>query len=232
MSVLNHEEQASLDGIKSWWRQYGSKVSAVVLAAAIGILLWQGYHYWHARRAQLVNEQYQAIQKAIVSADTQVVRDLAGELLEKYPGAPVSALGILAASRFMHQAEEYAEEVEEYLSWLASESSYGALSDMARLDLAAIKIDQDDLESAKKWLDYEPVDAFSSKFLARQADVALLEGKPGQALSFLKKAIEKEREQTDFVLGKGSQSYLPALEERVAILEGIGASDQLEASEK
>ena len=51
MAAYDLEEQEQIAEFKAWWKQYGSLLTFVVMAAAVVVLAWRGWNGYQRARA-------------------------------------------------------------------------------------------------------------------------------------------------------------------------------------
>ena len=99
MAAYDLEEQEQIAEFKAWWKQYGSLLTFVVMAAAVVVLAWRGWNWYQRSQAEQASDIYQALQQAVQIGDTQRVKAASGELTEKFSGTRYATLGALVAAK-------------------------------------------------------------------------------------------------------------------------------------
>src|SRR6187549_335041 len=94
------EEQEQLAQLKSWWKDNGTVVIAMLAAAAIGAAGWQGWRGWQAGQSQQAAALYDGLVKAMQADDAKALRDAGGSLVESFPRTLYASMGALASARF------------------------------------------------------------------------------------------------------------------------------------
>jgi predicted negative regulator of RcsB-dependent stress response len=58
MATYDLEEQEQIAEIKAWWKQYGNLVVAIVTAASVGVIAWQGWNWYQRGQAAKASMVY------------------------------------------------------------------------------------------------------------------------------------------------------------------------------
>lgn len=222
MAVYDHEEQEQLDELKVWWKQYGNRVTNVLLAIALALLAWQGWNYWQRKQAAQAAGLYGALQMAVAKQDTKAVRDLAGELIDKYPRTPYAGLGILVAAKAQIDGND-AKTARMQLAWAADNAKDEAIRDLARLRLASLLLDEKTYDEALQQINKEALPSFVPRFQEVKGDILLAQGKTEEAKVAYLLALTKQQEQSKNVASaKGAQQQSPYAEVLKIKLESVG----------
>ena len=97
--ALDLEEQEQVEELKAWWKQHGGMITAVVVAAAVGFIGWQGWRWYQTNQAAHASGLYETVTKAVQANDAKALRDAAGTLVESYPRTLYASMGALVAAR-------------------------------------------------------------------------------------------------------------------------------------
>ena len=84
MAAYDLEEQEQLDELKTWWKLHGNLVTNILLAIALVAAAWQGWNWWQRQQSAQASAVFSALQTAAMQRDAKRVRELAGELVDKY----------------------------------------------------------------------------------------------------------------------------------------------------
>lgn len=188
MAVYDLEEQEQLDELKTWWKQYGNLVTTIATVAAVIAVGWQGWNYWQANQAAQAAMIYGGVEKAAVMKDAKQTRQLAGELIDKYPRTSYAAMGALVSARVQLDADD-AKNAKAQLQWVADNTKDEALRDIARLRLAAVLLDEKSYDEAIKWLAAPSSAGFSARVADLKGDVLAAQGKTAEARSAWEAAL-------------------------------------------
>jgi predicted negative regulator of RcsB-dependent stress response len=184
------EEQEQLAQLKSWWKDNGNTVAALLAAAAIGAAGWQGWRVWHAKQASEAAALYDSLVKAMQASDAKALRDAGGTLVESYPRTLYASMGALAAARFHFERGEL-KDARAQLQWVTERSPSDELKDLARLRLAGVLLDDKAYDEALALLDAKHAEAMAAQYAALKGDVLVAKKQPAEARAAYKLAIEK-----------------------------------------
>jgi predicted negative regulator of RcsB-dependent stress response len=191
MAVYDLEEQEQLDELKTWWKQYGNLVTAVVVAAAVAALVWQGWNWWQRKQAAEASQLYMGVQRAAAQNDAKRARDLAGELIDKYSLTAYAGMGALLSGKAQAESGDL-KTAKAQLQWAAENAKDPALRDLARLRLAALLLDEKAHDEALKQVAGEPAAAsFAARFAEMRGDVLAEQGKGAEARTAYEAALAK-----------------------------------------
>lgn len=184
------EEQEQIAQLKSWWKDNGSLVIALLVAAAIGAAGWQGWRIWHANQAREAAALYDGLVKAMQANDAKALRDASGTLVESYPRTLYASMGALAAARFHFERGEL-KDARAQLQWVTERSSSEELKDLARLRLAGVLLDDKAYDEALQLLEAKHAEAMAAQYAALKGDILVAKNQPADAKAAYKLAIEK-----------------------------------------
>ncbi len=220
MAVYDLEEQEQIDELKTWWKMYGNLVTAVVVVAALAVIGWQGWQRWQASQSAEASQLFSGIEQAVVKRDAKQARQLAGELIDKYPGTAYAAMGALVSARFQLETDD-AKNAKTQLEWVAGNAKDDALRQLGQLRLAALLIDEKTYDEALKQLNAAPTGPFAPRFNDMRGDVLALQGKTMEARGAYQAAITAlEAQLADDSSGQRG-AYLGLLKSK---LEGVGGT--------
>lgn len=190
MSTYDLEEQEQIAAIKSWWRQHGSLVVAVAVAVALtisGIFGWRVYQTSQASQASAI---YGDLRKAAGARDVKQVRDLAGAILEQFPGSAYAPLAAFVSAKTHFESGDL-KTARAQLEWVIDRARDPEYRSIARLRLANVLIDDKDYGGALKVLDAKPEPSFEGRFAETRGDIYAQEGKRSDARAAYRSALEK-----------------------------------------
>ncbi|HLS85808.1 MAG TPA: tetratricopeptide repeat protein, partial [Burkholderiales bacterium] len=129
---MDLEEQEQLAALKAWWKENGTLVVAVVLAASVAFAGWTGWNRYKSGQAAEASVLYEALTKAVQAGDDKAVREAGGTLVESYSGTHYAALGALLAARHYFDQGDL-KNARAQLQWVIEEAPSDDLRDIARL---------------------------------------------------------------------------------------------------
>ncbi len=203
MAVYDLEEQEQLEELKTWWRQNGNLVTNILLVAILAFAAWQGWNWWQRSQASEASAIYFGVGKAATEGDAKRTRELAGEIIDKYPRTSYASLAALLSAKVQVEKGE-AKNAKVQLQWVAEHANDDALRDLARLRLATILLDEKNYVEAQKPLVAVPVESFKPRFAELKGDVLAAQGKTAEAKASYQSALSL-MEKTDAENADGIQ---------------------------
>jgi predicted negative regulator of RcsB-dependent stress response len=219
MAAYDLEEQEQLEELKTWWKMHGNRVTAIVVALALAALAWQGWNLWQRKQSAEASALYVAIQQAAAAGDAKRVRDIAGELIDKYSHTSYAGMAALLSARVQVDSGD-AKTARAELVWAAENAGDEPSRDLARLRLAALLLDEKAYDEALKQLAKEPVAAIVPRFDELKGDILAAQGKPAEAKAAYQNALTKLDEQARMG-GNPLQPYRDIVQSK---LESLGSA--------
>jgi len=192
MSTYDLEEQEQIAALKAWWRQYGNLVVAVVVGVALAVSAVIGWRAYQASQAGQASTIYSELRKAAGTRDVKKVRDLAGAILEQYPGSAYAPLAAFVSAKAHFESGDL-KTARAQLEWVIEKARDPEYQSIARLRLANVLIDEKDYDGALKGLEAKPEPSFEGRFAETRGDIYAAQGKRSDARAAYKSALEKTR---------------------------------------
>src|SRR5690606_14109623 len=148
MAAYDLEEQEQISQIKAWWEKYGTLVTTVVVAVAVGSAGWQGWNWYGSKQAGEASGIYFVVQQAAADGDASKAREAAGQLIADYAGTAYAELGALLAASVQVREGADARNALNQLEWVVSNGKSPAVRDLARLRIAVILFDEGNYDGA------------------------------------------------------------------------------------
>jgi predicted negative regulator of RcsB-dependent stress response len=183
------EEQEQIDALRTWWRQYGRLVMVGVVAAALAALGTAGWRYYRAKANEQASQVFAALEKAARGNDTKQVRDLAQQLMDQYGSTAYAAMGALIVAKASFEAGDLPAAGKQ-LEWAAEHARDDETKAVARLRLAAVRLDEKKYDEALKLLE-QPPEAFAALYADLTGDVLVAQGKAPEARAAYQSALDK-----------------------------------------
>ena len=184
------DEQERLDELKEWWRQYGNFVLLVVAAAALSVAVIQGWRYYRHSQATAAVTLYAQLDRAERAGDSKKVREIAGELAQKYGATPYAVFGALSAARASFDSGDLAG-AKSQLQWVIERAREDEIKDLARLRLAGVLLDEKNTAEALKLVEGKPADAMAGLYADLKGDILVAQGKTAEARSAYQLALDR-----------------------------------------
>jgi predicted negative regulator of RcsB-dependent stress response len=190
MAAYDLEEQEQLDELKTWWKLHGNLVTNILLAIALAAAGWQGWNWWQRQQSAQASVVFSGLQSAAAQRDVKRVRELAGELIDKYSITDYAGMGALLAARVQVDGGD-ARNARVQLAWAAENAKDAGMRDLARLRLATLMLDEKAYDDALKQLSAEPGPAFVPRFAELRGDIFAAQGKSAEAKAAYESALAK-----------------------------------------
>jgi predicted negative regulator of RcsB-dependent stress response len=194
MAHYDLEEQEQLSQIKAWWEQYGKYVTALIVAAAVASVSWQGWKWYQNKQASEAAALYFVVQQAAAEGEAARARDAAGQLVERHASSPYAAMASLLSAAVQIDSGDQ-RNARAQLEWVASKGSDPVLRGIARLRLAVLLFDEGSHDEALAQLSTAPHATLVARYADLRGDVLLAAGRRddartayGEALSALDSA--------------------------------------------
>lgn len=187
---LDLEEQEQLAELKAWWREHGTRITAVVLAVAVGFAGWVAFRSYSQSQAMEASVLYDAISNAAQANDAKALRDASGTLVESYPGTAYASMGALLAARYYFERNDL-KNAKAQLQWVIERASSDDFKQLARLRLAAVLLDEKAYDEALALLQSQPAAAYEAQYAALRGDILLAKNQAADARAAYKLALEK-----------------------------------------
>jgi len=183
------EEQEQLDELKAWWKRYGNLVTGLIIAALVAYAGFQGWHYYQNRQAVEASTRYEALSKLSLK-DIAKVRELSGEIMEKYAGTPYAGRAALLAAKANYASKDAAS-AKAQLEWAAHNAREAAVRAIGQWQLAAIQYEEKQYDAALKTLETTHDAAFDGLYADLRGDILAAQGKQEEARSAYRDALAK-----------------------------------------
>jgi predicted negative regulator of RcsB-dependent stress response len=203
------EEQEQLATFKGWWHDNGTRVLALVAAAAIAGSAWQGWRIWHASQAQQAGVQYDSLLSAVQAGDAKALRDAGGTLVESYPRTYYASMGALVSARYYFDHADL-KNAKTQLQWVVDHSPSDEFRDLARLRLAGVLLDEKAYDEALALLEAKHAAPLDAQYAALRGDLLLAKDKAADAKAAYRTALERS-DRKDAAFRAGVQLRLDAL---------------------
>jgi len=152
MAVYDLQEQEQLDELKAYWTQYGGIILTVITVALAVIAALQMWNYYQRKQAAEASAVFASLQRVQTAKDTKQIKDLAGTLLEKYPGTYYAAMAALISAKTSYDTGDV-KTAKAQLEWVVEHAKPEEFRDLARLRLASLLLDEKAYDEALKQLE-------------------------------------------------------------------------------
>ena len=190
MAALDSHEQEQLEALKAWWHDNRAQLIAMCLIAVAVIGGWRGWQYYQHKQGSEAATLYQQLLNQTESNDAKRVNDAAAVLMDKYASSAYAPRAALLAAQVNEKIKDVAR-ARTQLQWAIDHADDSELKSVASLRLAAILLDEKNLEGALKLLEAAHPPSFDGLYADLRGDVLSAQGKADEARSAYKLAYEK-----------------------------------------
>lgn len=194
---LDLEEQEQLDQLKHFWKQYGNAITWVLIAILAAFASWNFYNYWQRSQASQAAALFDEVERSIQSGDTAKIDRVFSDMKERFSATTYAQQsGLLAAQHFAKAGKPDAAKAA--LTWVAEKSSDAGYQAVAKLRLAGILMDANDLDGAFSQLGGKFPTGFEALVADRTGDILVLQGKTPKAIEQYLKAYKVFEPSTEY----------------------------------
>lgn len=214
MAAYDLEEQERIDALKDWWAKWGTWIYVAIGAFLVGILAVQGWRYYQRSQGEQAEVLFKSVQKTAqegaAAKESKKLSEAASAIAEKFPNAFYASEAQLMAAKAAFDLNDFAT-AKKHLLWV-TEKGPAVHSNVARIRLASVMLEEKQFDEALKVLDQVKEEAYSSMAADLRGDVLVSQGRRDEARAAYQIAVEKA----------GDRSPMKALSQ--AKLDGVGGS--------
>ena len=188
--ALDLEEQEQLAELKAWWNQWGSLITAAIVAACVAFAGWQAWRWYERGQTAQAAGLFDTLARAAQAGDAKALRDAGGALLENYSRTLYASMGALTAARFYFDRNDL-KSAKAQLQWVLEQGRTEDFRDLARLRLANVLLDEKAYDEALKLLDEKHAAAYDAQYAAAKGDVLIAKNQPAEAKTAYRLALDK-----------------------------------------
>ena len=188
------EEQEQLDELKAWWKQYGNLVQWGLIIALSLLAAYKGWQIYQHQQNAKASQLYEALQQ-LKETDTKAVREISGQLIDKYSGTTYAGRAAVLAARANYKANDRKSAAAQ-LQWALDNGSEDAVKSIAALQLAGLQLENKQYDSALKTLATRNDDGFKGLISDLKGDVLVAQGKKAEARKYYLDALANLDEKT------------------------------------
>lgn len=181
MSV-HHEELQEIENVKYYWKRGGKWVFGILLAAALGYLMYVFYNNYKT------NQSYKAAELAskISNGQTENLTTLQND----YPDTAVTAQATLEVAARLFNEKKYAESESTY-RWLFEHTKMPLFYTAAAQNLVNVLLQEKKYDQALQVAATPVETAFQPLLDERRGDVYAAQGKTKEAMTAYQAALDK-----------------------------------------
>ena len=195
---LDLEEQEQLDQFKHFWNRWGNLITGLVTLVLLAYASWNGWNYWQQRQSTQAAVLYDTFEKAVREKDDALMARSLADLQDQFARATVTQQASLLAAR-VYADKNQLPEVEKSLQWVVTQDREPGFVALARLRLAALNIERNQLDQAFSLLQgVQAPTGFQPLFDDKLGDIAVLQKKNDEAKTYCLKAWKGLEETNEY----------------------------------
>jgi predicted negative regulator of RcsB-dependent stress response len=184
------EEQEQIDALKSWWKQNGNLVLLAVIAALVAFAGVNGWRYYNERQSERASQLYAELEKAAQGSDAKKTGEVASQVIDQYGSTGYGPMAALVAAKAAVDAGDL-KTAGTRLAWAVEHAKDEETEAVARLRLAAVRLDEKQYDEALRLLDQKHPESFAGLYADLRGDVLVAQGKLPEARAAYKQALDK-----------------------------------------
>lgn len=194
---LDFEEQEQLEQVKHFWRQYGTLITGLIVAAALAVTGWNGWQYWQTRQAQQAAVLYNELATAAQAEDMAKLERIYADMRKRFSGTTYTQQAALLAAKSFNDKGQ-AQAAQQALTWLIDNTRHDGYKAVARLRLAGLLMQTQAYPAALAQLQNEFPSEFNGLVADRKADIFKAQGKKDEARAEYQKAYQALDDQVPY----------------------------------
>ncbi|MEK6664518.1 MAG: tetratricopeptide repeat protein [Pseudomonadota bacterium] len=195
--ALDLEEQEQVDALKAWWKDHGKKVIVGVTVFVLSVAGWRGWEAYQSKQTGEAAALFDVLRKELATNDAKKIRDVAGQLIDKYPRTIYATDAAMIAAKVNFESGD-AKSAKVQYQWVIEHAKQPQSKDLGKLRLAVVLLDEKNYADALKQLEGAHDPAFAPLFNDLKGDVYSLQGKSKEARSAYQAALDKLPKESPF----------------------------------
>ena len=184
------EEQEQIAELKQFWKQYGTLIVTLVVAALVAFAGMQGWRYYRNSQSEQASSLFTKFGEAVRKNDVNEIRTLGKQMIDGFGSTAYGPTVALLLARTNYENGD-ASAAAGQLQWAIDKATDEETAELARLRLASIRLDEKKYDEALKLLETRHSAAMETLYADLRGDVMVAQGKSAEARAAYKTAIEK-----------------------------------------
>jgi len=184
------EEQEQIAELKQFWKQYGTLIVTLAVAALVAFAGTQGWRYYKHSQSEQASSLFTKFGEAVRKNDVKEIRALGKQVMDGFGSTAYGPTTALLLAKTNYENGDPAAAAEQ-LQWAIDKAKDGETAELARLRLASIRLDEKKYDEALKLLETKHSAALETLYADLRGDVMVAQGKVAEARAAYKMAIEK-----------------------------------------
>lgn len=188
--ALDLEEQEKLDELKAWWKQNAKWVITGLTVFLLAVAGWRGWQTWTHKQAVEASQLFDRALQAAMMNDAKAVREITGQIMENYSRTAYAAPAAWLVGQINHDSGDLKSATAQY-AYALDKARDAGVEQLARLRLAAIRLENKDLDGALALLQQPHDEAYAGLYANLKGDVLVELGKTEEARAAYQEALNK-----------------------------------------
>lgn len=188
--ALDLEEQEKLDELKAWWKQNAKWIITGLMLFLLAVAGWRGWQTWTHKQAVEASLLFERALQAAMMNDAKAVREITGQIMENYGRTAYATPAAWLAGQINHGSGEI-KSADAQFAYALDKARDADVKQLARLRLAAIRLENKDLAGALTLLQQPHDEAYAGLYANLKADVLVEQGKTEEARAAYREALKK-----------------------------------------
>ncbi len=184
------EEQEQIAELKQFWKQYGTLIVTLAVAALVAFAGMQGWRYYRNSQSEQASSLFTKFGEAVRKNDVNEIRTLGKQMIDGFGSTAYGPTVALLLARTNYENGD-ASAAAGQLQWAIDKARDEETAELARLRLASIRLDEKKYEEALKLLETRHSVAMETLYADLRGDVMVAQGKIAEARAAYKTAIDK-----------------------------------------
>ena len=184
------EEQEQIAELKQFWKQYGTLIVTLVVAALVAFAGTQGWRYYKHSQSEQASSLFTKFGEAVRKNDVKEIRALGKQVMDGFGSTAYGPTAALLLAKTNYENGDPAGAAWQ-LQWAIDKAKDAETAEVARLRLASIRLDEKKYDEALKLLETKHSAALETLYADLRGDVRVAQGKIAEARAAYKMAIEK-----------------------------------------
>ncbi|MGR6806272.1 YfgM family protein [Sphaerotilus natans] len=185
-SHLDLEEQEQLDQLKAFWNRFGNLILSLLLVVLTAYAGWNGWQWWQRDQASKAGGVYDELERAVQAGDADRAAKVFADLKSRYGSTAFAGQGGLLTARVQSDKGQ-TDAARATLEWVAADAGEDEYRAIAKLRLAALKIEAKQPDEALRLLEGLP-ESFAALAADRRGDILLAKGQRAEAVAAYQQA--------------------------------------------
>ena len=191
------EEQEQIAELKQFWNQYGKLIVTLVVATLAALASTQAWRYHRASQSEQASALFTKFHEAVRKNDIGEVHTLGKQLIDGFGSTAYGPMAALSLARTSYENGDPAAAASQ-LQWAIENAKDDETSDLARLRLAGIRLDEKKYDDALKLLEAGHGAAMEALYADLRGDVMVAQGRSDEARAAYKLALEKSSSNSSY----------------------------------